>query len=709
MRINLASPNPIAVATQIEEASKPYKRAMLPTWRTNMRRMTGDYDSDLNDEENVFGRSGNRKVSTHTDKKLHAVLPLTNPKMHHSISGFVAAARAFKAVPATQGRKDRHRADATTSLLVARLHSHGGQDHAELYSLGIYTKVALPGFLLVESDKSKPRPRFLNQKGAEEKGDVIFKAFPAWRIHWEPGLKYVPEWTYAMVEEWISPYEYDRRWPHKDNSQILDDEEIYEKIPTQDPLYPYELGTDKALIHMRRIFIAPHGQFPNGAQRIILGHKYVKKIMDGGAVGKGEKTDGMIERIKGAVKNSKDVTFKEESIDTPDKQIPLIRFSGVPSTPTSLDRGQMDMVGTAQRLVNRTMTAVTDIKLKTPDIFIQLPSGMRPEQIHNDTIFLEQVQRVGGKGIEIALRPELSPFYNEIDWLNGKMDQILNQPAPSRGEVPGTRTSGKTMQLASQFSGQSDAPETLAFATGAAEAQKRVVLCGQEVWPKSFMIKVIGEYRSTELKAFETANLASVVDITTAPDDPWPTDKFARAKAINEMQKNAQFFGPPDDPATLKAMREAMKMPPSAQDARLREFQDTIIDRHVKLLSEGREAPVAVYCDDEMHMDTEAEILAEMGATSEVSEEIQKLFIEHIMFHLFSRRRKDKIESAGQLADAAKEEIDAFVKFSTLKPEERAAMAIIGQMEEGGGAPEQTGGAAADPAAALTQALPAGA
>jgi hypothetical protein len=689
MKVNLTAEDPLDTVGEIRDASKRYKRDLMPIWQTNMRRMVGDYAADLAQENKVYGRAGNIKVSSNRNRPLFAVLPTVNPKMHHSIASLVTTSRRFKTVPASLSRDDRLRAKGTSRMLVARQNSDGGQDYAEMYNVGIYTKVALPAFMLVEGDKSMPRPMNLKDK-KEQKGDVIVRSLPAWRVHWESGLRYIKDSTWCMIDEYLSPYEVERRWPTSNIGEVLDDEDIYKTVPTDDPLYGYELGIEDALVFVSRLFIRPCADFPNGAQRVFLGDHWTIKTMSGGGVEDAAEKDGLIKKAANAVKSMTRGKKREvgdrgnESIDTPERKLPIIRFGGMPSAPASLDRGQMDLVGGMQRSINRSFTEIIETKLKTPAIYIQLPPGYGKSRFHNDTIFLEEVQRQGGKGIEIDTRPAMNETFQEIDWSDQKIDQLMNQPAPARGVVPGTRTSGKTMEASKQFSSTAQGPEAEAFNASAAEVQKRILICGREVWPESFVYKAIGESRGAEVREFHKADLASVTDIATAPEDPWPSDKYQRSIAISELQKTSFFFGPMEDPKTARKMAEAMKLPTDEDQSRDEQFQESIIDKHVKALNKGEHPPISFACDDAYHLEVEASILAEMEAKEDVEPDIQKAYFRHSIYHVMNQNRKEKALEIASQADEAADELNAIISQGTTSMGEDAAMVMLGEQEQQG-------------------------
>lgn len=697
--INLADPNTLAILKSAIDADQEYKRDYHPVWEVNLRRMSGDYVQDLKDEERVFGRAGNRRlrVAGHRRTPLFAILPIANPKMHFSIARQVMNSLDFGAISTSHSRKDRLAAIGTDRMLKSRLGEQGGQDYEQAYSLALALKCALPGFMLVEGDPTKPRPKYLNETESQ-RGDVIVKAMPAWRVIWEPGVTDVSQMSWVVTEEFMTPHEINRRWPGDDNEAILNDEQSYVNLGELDILHDMEHGLEHSMIRVHRLWIAPSDMYPNGAQRVIIGKKYVKKVYKDRTRTEGQSwkddaaltpkvLDGIRKMFSRKPKESKKISPEEEWVGTPDNGIPLIRFGGMPSSLTSLGRGQMDQIGSLQRLVNRKFTAYTEVSNTTPDMYILTPTNMQNDRLHNDVVFISHSSKIAGQGFEIQLRPSLKEWLDEIGWCNSMMDQILGQPGGARGEVSGSRMAGTTLQKSKEFASEMEGPENAAFNTSMAATEKRIILEGREVWPKEFIYKSIGESRKASYKVFKVADLTSIIDVEVARTDPFPKDKFNRARAIATLQKDTMIFGDPAaDPKASVRMRDAMKIPSTEEDDRHEHFQDELVDKHMQALRSNPDLPVEWVCDDEYHLIEESEYLAELVASDEADDEFQKNVAIHIIYHQINKARKDKWLSITSASEKIAEQMQASVALDNLSPEEMLAMSELQAEEQG--APE---------------------
>lgn len=701
--VDLEKTTPWEACEAIDEADKEYKRAYLERWKVNIRRLAGEYETDLAQEDSVYGRVGSRKYRYDKSPLLYAVIPLANPKMHFACARQVRTALNFSALPASSRRSDRLRATATTRMLKARLAEKGGQDYEEAYAAALTLKCATPVFMLVEGDTTKPRPKMLDST-EDDTGDVVVKCLPPWRVAWEPGLNAIDKWTWCKTTEYLSPQEIIRRWPGPDNAEILSDESILDELPESDPLRCLEKGIKYSLVKVERIWIIPHGSFPNGAQRIVIGRKYYKKTYkvkpgDEQPEKKWEGQDGPIkagvDKVLGAIglKDSSKIKRDEEWIGTPDNQIPLVRFAGMASAQSTLGRGQMDQIGALQRFANRKFTAAVEISIRTPDMNVFLPGRTPLEKYHNDVIYLDHNAQVGQSGgFVIQARPPevLDGLLRHIEWADAMMDRIIGQPGPSRGEIPGTRTSGRVMQSAKQYASEIEGPEGSCFNIGLAATEKRIVLEGREVWPDKFKYQSIGESRQSEIREFETANLASVVDIQVAADDPWPTDRFQRWKVANEAFSSG-VFGDPMDPKSRKKMEEVLKMPTNEEESRVEQFQNELIEQHMKQLKTDSDVGVSFACDDDYHINEEAQYLAELVADGQADEEYQTRVALHMVLHQLSKRRKEKWMKIGALTDKIASEISSVIRISNLAPEELAALTDLSAAEGAPGAPPTPG------------------
>ncbi len=474
---------------------------------------------------------------------------------------------------------------------------------------------------------------------------------------------------------------------------ILNDQDVYVHLGEMDILHDLEHGLEHSMILVHRLWIRPSELFPNGAQRVIIGRKYVKKVYkDTSRKDATWKTDEsltskalkVIPRMFGKMKKSANLKPDEEWIGTPDGQIPLVRFGGMPSSVASLGRGQMDQIGPLQRIANRKFTAYVEVSNTTPDIHYLMPTNMQKDRIHNDVVFISHSSKIAGQGFEVTLRPDLSPWLNEIAWANNMMDQILGQPGASRGEVPGTRTAGTTLQKSKDFAAEMEGPENAAFNTAMAATQKRIILEGREVWPDEFMFKAIGESRKAELVTFKKTDLTSVVDVFVSREDPFPKDPFNRARGVALLQKETMLFGDPQtDPKTAGRVREAMKMPSAEEDDRHEHFQDQMVMAHMEALRKGPFVNVSWASDDEYHIQEEAELMAEFVASGEADEEFQKNVAVHIVFHQINQARKEKWLNINQETENIQEEIQAAVSMENLNDEERLALAEMEAAEAG--------------------------
>lgn len=690
--LSLKNKNPIEIATAIRQESHDYKSGHMQIWRNNLMRISNDYEQDMRREDRIFGKSGQRRFIAGTKRRLglHATIALANPKMHHSISRQVMGAQNFSALPTSHKRNDRFRAQATTQMLKSRLHEHGGQDYETLYKLGLLLKCALPGFVMVEGDRHYPRRKLLNEDKPQF-GDVRITALPAWRVHWEPGVEYVEDWAYCMVDQYLSPSQIMQRWPAPDNDEILGDAEIYHAENDEDPLLGLERGVNHSLVRVSQIFIRPNLTYPNGAQWIIIGDRYVKKVYKDNRQDsqKWDTDPGFVEKVVDSVKSavgvkrSDKLKESEQWIGTPDNSIPIVRYGGLPSSPSTLGLGQMDLVGSLQLIANRKFTAYVEISNTTPDFHVFLPPGSKTERYHNEPVYLDNNNRIGQAGLEIQPRPPLTGLLEEIGWIDGMIDRVMNQPSSARGEIPGTRTSGRTMQASQEFASVTEAPENASFYTATAEVMKRIILEGREVWPDSFVYQAMGETRKLELSEFDKADLASVVDITIDKDDPWPTDKFQRARAIKEYATNGGFGDIVNDPKARQRMEDAMKLPNDEDDIRHNQFQDQMVEQHMQALKKKDDVAISWTCDDDYHIAEEAEYLAEMIAEQdpEATEDYEERVARHIVLHHINANRKDKWASIGEFTEQAEQALQAQTTIDNLTDAEKLALVNMASQE----------------------------
>jgi hypothetical protein len=647
LSLNLLQSRTSKILDDLHAACEKVRAPLRDYWKANYRRLAGQHERDVT----VITSTGTgHKVGSQTGSIIAraAILNVSDRRHKKWLSQMVEAARNFSAIAASNNDKDVEAAKGASAMLRARMSEHGGQDLAAWFENAANVRCCDLSFMLVEGDSTLGRPLRLMDGGEIAQGEVLVETLDAGQVDWYPGVKNQRKSPAIGITQFFTRNEMVRRWgpfPKKP---------IEAKWPENSHMVEMEPGVEESMYQVRRLFILPCADFPNGAQRIQVGgnpETDIRKVW--------VPDEKLIEN--GQTVPVKKRGRKHEWIGTPDGKHPIVPFISVPINKASAGRGAMHITANIQIPLNYAWTHLFNLLRATASVYVTTPPPgdfSKEKLVAGPGISNLPYQMVGGQKIEfVGPAAEAMRTYLEIvQFCVSMLDDVFGQPQESRGQLKTGRTSGKALQMADAFASATAGPETMLFQVSSAEVQMRILLEGQRVWPEKFVYEAVGDNKKLEANYFKKADLTSVVDVRMAPDSPWPKDKASRWKwGLEKLGKGG--YGNPEDPRTLKKFNDDMNMPTDDDVLRDEQVQKQGIRKEMIALKK-KDMPAHFSDDDAQHIRDHLRLLAEEQAQGKITDkDYPQKVINHTVVHQFNMQRKSQLEQAELAAGVPNEAV----------------------------------------------------
>ena len=678
--IDLAQKSTVTLINELEALSDAAKAGVFKDWKKNWSRLMGRHEEELNDI--ITRKAGYALRSGHAQnpRKVQAAILNVSHRRHLSyLSKQMQAMRRFQVVPTSNQRDDRLKSKGAERMLTNRMSEYGGPDTREHMLTLATLRCSDIAFELIEGDPTKARPYIAGKETKQAKGDVLLRAMTPYDVAWFPGVRMALDSPAVVIHERLTANEIERRW----DIEVTDDFSAAKWHP-QSPFGDLEGNIEEALYSVKRLFILPCRLYPNGAQRIVLGEEIVRKTV----------LAARRKEFKG--KDAADVPREAEWIGTPDGRYPMVEFRAIPLSPNSIGNGgTMRAAGALQKALNLAWTKVIAILTETPgDILTRPPGPLSDDEIASQVGVLSvEMQDLGTQGIKYVGAPHLEHYMNVVTFAVKMLDDIFGAPATSRGQIPGSRTAGKTLQIAATLAAEVDAPEELAVRLGAVEAQKRILIEGREVWPESFLYNAIGHNHEWAQREFKKADIPAAVDVQIKRDDAMPQDRASRLRWATEMFKTGAW-GNPADPKVRRRFLETVEFPTEDEGFAHEEVQLQLVRNEMEAMKTGPR-PVNLEDDDELHETEHALALAEDLAQGKADMDYRRNVAAHLLLHDMNQKRKLEIEQMDMPSEVPEPELS----LENLVEEQNRIIDLTAQLQEA----QATAAAAQEVASAATE------
>jgi hypothetical protein len=309
-----------------------------------------------------------------------------------------------------------------------------------------------------------------------------------------------------VIGENMTPEELWRRFKIKADSESnwKPGEYQHESLTDLNPL----IG--KTTYEVKRLFIKPSVRRPLGEQHVILG----------------DKVEHSVRQVPGNEKSPL-------SIGTWDYKYPLAEFTDIPLSFGFHGRGRQTAARTLIKILCMNWSRMVQASGGMPAVTIDADPDVKKEALHNMTyMFLER--GATGKPIGYNVVPDL-PLHKSIMQLAIQfLDEIYAQSPPSRGQLPGSRTSGRAVEALIQQDMLADTPTGKLVLTGIRETLRRALGEGLRVWSDPHIESILGEGREAERIALRTGSLKPGWDIFIIPGNGRPRPQAEVRQEINE-------------------------------------------------------------------------------------------------------------------------------------------------------------------------------
>jgi hypothetical protein len=461
----------------------------------------------------------------------------------------------------------------------------------------------------------------VTDSGVETNGGIIKKALTPLSVDVMPFEGHsIHDADAIVIRENMTAEELYRRWkiePKDDNN--WEPGEYEHTLLTE--LHPM-IG--KTTYKTKRLFIKPSIRRPYGEQHIILGDQVEHSV-----------------RVDPADKDS------PLSIGTWDYKYPVSEFVDIPLDFGFHGRGRQTAARTVIKILCANWSRMVQASGGMPAITIDADPDVDKEALANLTyLFLER--GATGKPIGFNVIPDLPLHKSIMEWAIRFLDEIYAQSPPSRGQLPGSRTSGRAVEALIQQDMLADTPTGKLVLTGIRETMRRALGEGLRVWSDPHIESILGEGREAERIALKTGSLKPGWDIFIVPGNGRPRPQSEVRQEINESVQHG-VLTPAQGRKLAKYYVEEDVFDP-------KRHQERIVDMEEAEFVKGFYVPTNPYDDHAYHLEEHNTHRARRHGNAGAMEKMQA------QRHQAEHQEKLGNENRAALADQVAKEMQAHMQ-----------------------------------------------
>jgi hypothetical protein len=583
------------VIKAIKKACVENRADFTKEWVKNYRRLAGFTEEDIYPVE----RSVNSGVVLIDPKDTRYVTSFNRTRgfFMRLLGRMMPAITHYQVLAASTDDEDKDAARSAAEMLETRTSVDSGRDFEEVCRAISYLFAGGPVYLRIEPNGPN-----------EEQREVDVAAVLPFDVFYYPGVHKLADSPAIVLVERLTQQEIERRFPELadhvlSNVNSESGETGWGTLP--EAKWPKEVNwgsiarrAGAGFFTVERLIIKPCKDYPDGQERATI------KGMDKEAT-----TDG---------------------INTADKEYPVVTLQDVPMGPFYEDRGRMSISARMQQIYDICVSKMTDIMVKLPQACLNLPlgGGLNPDKIHNKAVLITQTHNQMRPTIDsistMGSLPDMAAFVSQA------MDEVHSQHGPSRGKIPGTRTSGKALEEMVTRDIAGDEPLMAMLRRSMGRVGKRILMEGQRVWDPSYTFHVLGRNRRYQAKAFESANLKDGFSVRVLPDDGLPKNKVARMKMVSDWQKQGLL----NDSIEARRARDMIGMAVDDDMYVSQPAEEMLIRNEEEQISAGQQTPVNFSDDHILHRIRHKARNTERLANGQTSPEILEAANDHDMMHI---------------------------------------------------------------------------
>jgi len=584
--IDLKDPTKKIIDT-IQKACGENRQLFAEEWARNERRLAGFTEQDVHDTGQTLDEQSPLPAEA-GDARYAVSFNRTRGFFQRLLGRLMPIITHYQVLAASGGDDDKDAASTGAELLEARTSVDSGRDFEEDARAISYMFAGGPSYLRIE--------------GNEDEQEVDVEAVLPFDVYYYPGIRRLSKSPAIVLVERLTKQDIERRFPELAQKVEELDEKWNTITPAQWPspvdYHNIAGGINAGMYEVKRLFIKACKDYPEGDQRAIL--------------------TGMDEEA--AVWNE---------IGTADGEYPLEALSDVPMGPFYEDRGRMSISSPMQRVFDIALSKMVDLTIGAPQALVNFPPGTDANE-----------EDWTNKAFMVSHSPDsLKPTVDTLDTL-GKlpeiaamasqgMDEVHSQHGPSRGKMPGSRTSGKALEESIAQDVAADEPLMAMLRRTMARVGLRILKEGQRVWPEAYTFHVLGRNKRFQGRAFKAANLDDGFSVRVLPDRGLPKNKVARMKMVSEFGKQGLL----GDSIEARRAREMIEFPIDDDMLAAQPAEEQLIRQEEEKINQGIEAPVNWSDDHMLHRMRHKQQNTERLSQGEVDPRALEVAMQHDLMH----------------------------------------------------------------------------
>lgn len=579
------------VIEDVMHACRENRQLFVKEWVKNNRRLAGFTEEDVYPIDVSTADTATRHESA--DLRYVTSFNRTRGFFQRLLGRMMPVITNYQVVAASTDEDDKDAAIAGGELLEARVAVDSGRDFEEV-TRGI-------SYLFAGG------PAYLNIEGNEEDREVDVRAVLPFDMYYYPGIRRLADSPAIVVTERQTQQDIERRFPElaeKIEKRTGADGETGWRALTP-AKWPNEVNYEgvagkigEGMFLLRHLYIRPCGDFPEGDHCLMV--------------------DG-----------ADDIKTVWGQIGSADGEYPFEELADVPMGPFYEDRGRMSISGAMQRVYDIAISKMLDLSIGASQMNVNFPPGCdaNEDDYTNKPILFSHSPD--------ALKPTVQPLDTLgslpqiVELAGSAMDEVHAQHGPSRGQIPGTRTSGRALEQMVAQDVASDEPLMAMLRRAMGRAGKRILLEGQRVWGDSHPFLVLGRNRRFQAKAFKSADLKEGFSVRVLPDDGLPKNKVARMKMIMGWAKEGLL----SDTVEARRARDMIGSPVDDDLYAAEPSEEQLIRREEEQISLGVDVPVNWSDDHMLHRMRHRARNTERLSTGDSPEQVQEAAMGHDLMH----------------------------------------------------------------------------
>jgi hypothetical protein len=601
---------PETLAKKIVSVAIEHRAPWVEGWAPNFRYLAGFTENDL---PGASTTSNGQPINPQPATQRYVTSFNVSRNFFYRLLGRVMPALVrYQVLSATRDEDDRDAAEIGAKYLRSRTSADSGDDFEPLVRTVGYVFAGGPAYYLVE-----PQYATDGYPGGVRCSDVMPTDLYAF-----PGILNINDSPAIVIDERLSQTQIQDRYP-KLVSQIKSWGELPGAKWPED--VDFELMSpclSKGVYTVRRLLMRPNTQHPEGMEHIsIVGLDGISEI--------------------------------RETLDTYDKNYPVVSFSDIPMGPFIEDRGRMAISAKMQRVLDIALSKSLDITLGGPQNIVGIPvaSSITPDDFTNKAWMFYDL--IPGQELKIDQAPGMGNLGEVVEIAMRFMAEVHAQNPASRGQSAGARQSGRAMEHLTQMDVAVDEPFLAMIRRSVARVGKRILGEAKRTLPDDYQFAAMGKYQRHQMASFKASNLRDGFDVRVMPGGALPDDKGTKTQLVIKGLGDTSLFS--DAPEAVRA-REILGLNVDGEEMyEINQEEEQIIRTESAMIDKGVMPEVSWSHNHTLHMAKHKQAHIKREALGKVDPEIKQIAKDHYEAHqaVIDGEMQKQVMMQQQMAQAA--------------------------------------------------------